>query len=55
MTVSGEGILPAYPIQGKTIHAEGGGGTKGESFVFPPWSYGFIVFPNADVAACRAR
>ena len=50
MTVSGQGVLPAYPIQGKTIHAGGE-----ESFVFPPWSYGFIVFPNADVAACRAR
>ena len=48
MAVSGEGVLPQFPIPGKTQSAA----KEAASFVFPPWSYGFVVFPNAGVAAC---
>lgn len=52
MTVSGEGVLPEFPIPGKSIHASDGNDAA-DSFVFPPWSYGFVVFPDADVAICK--
>ena len=45
MTVSSEGVLPKLPIPGKTQ-------SQGTSFLFPPFSYGFVVFPSAGVAAC---
>ena len=55
MTVSGEGVLPQFPIPGKTVAAPMESvwtGGDGNTFRFPPFSYGFIVFPKAGVAAC---
>ena len=49
MVVSGEGALPTFPTPGRTIAA----GQGGDSFVFPAWSYGFVVFPSASAAACK--
>lgn len=40
------GLLPAYPIPGRVAAA-------GTPFTAPPYSYGFIVFPTAGVAACQ--
>jgi len=45
MTVDSNGLLPNYPIPGKTVNSA-------NPPVLPPYSYGFIVFPNAGVAAC---
>jgi len=45
MTVDANGLLPQNPIQGKTVNAPA-------APVLLPYSYGFIVFPNAGVAAC---
>jgi len=44
MTVDAMGKLPQYPIQGKTVNAS--------APVLLPYSYGYIVFPDAGVAAC---
>jgi hypothetical protein len=49
MSVSGKGELPEFPIPGKTRSAQ----KEGTSFLFPAFSYGFVVFPNADVTACN--
>jgi len=45
MTVDDKGLLPQFPIPGKTV-------TSGD-LVLPAYSYGYIVFPDAGVAACR--
>jgi len=45
LTVDANGLLPQYPIPGKTV-------TSAAPPVLPAYSYGFIVFPNAGVAAC---
>jgi len=45
MNVDANGRLPQYPIQGKTVNSPA-------APVLPAYSYGFIVFPNAGVAAC---
>jgi len=45
MTVDANGLLPQNPIQGKTVNSPA-------APVLPAYSYGFIVFPNAGVAAC---
>ena len=49
MTVSGEGVLPTFPIPGKVVTTE----EKSSVIVFPPFSYGFVVLPHADVVACK--
>jgi len=46
MTVDAMGRLPQYPIQGKTVNA------PAPAPVLLPYSYGYIVFPDAGVAAC---
>jgi len=45
MTVNANGLLPNYPIPGKTVNTD-------TPLVLPPYSYGYIVFPNAGVTAC---
>ena len=72
MHVSGEGVLPTYPIPGKIVGNRPDSDetslpprpvprekslsrpsvAAGGAFVFPAFSYGFIVFPRANVAAC---
>ena len=49
MTVRGDGMLPEYPIPGKAVQ----GGDPASAVRFPAWSYGFVVFPDANVAACK--
>jgi len=46
MTVDATGRLPQYPIQGKTVNTA-------DAPLLPAYSYGFIVFPEAGVAACK--
>jgi hypothetical protein len=43
--VDPEGRLPAYPIPGRAAEA-------GAPWQAPPWSYGFLLYPAAAVAAC---
>jgi len=45
MTVDETGMLPQYPIPGKTVNSA-------TPPLLPAYSYGFIVFPDAGVAAC---
>ena len=48
MTVDSEtGLLPAYPIPGKSV--PGGSG----SLLAPAYAYGFVVFPSAAALACE--
>jgi hypothetical protein len=46
LVVDGRGRLPTYPIPGRAVPS---GAPTPE---LPPWSYGFIVLPNAEAAAC---
>lgn len=46
LSVDGQGRLPTYPIPGRAVP---GGGPDS---VLPPWSYGFVVLPEAAAPAC---
>jgi len=47
MQVNSEGLLPQYPIPGNTVN-----GPNPPPLILPAYSYGYIVFPAAKVAAC---
>ena len=46
MSVDAHGALPEFPIPGKK--------GMGNTVVFPPYSYAYVAFPGAGVAACKA-
>lgn len=49
LSVDSRGQLPAYPIPGRPVP------TGAPNPQLPPWSYGFIVLPEAAAPACMAR
>ena len=49
LSVDNRGRLPAYPIPGRPVPV----GTPSPQL--PPWSYGFIVLPEAAAPACMAH
>jgi len=48
MAVDALGALPAYPIPGRRVD------DAAEDIVLPAFSYGFVHFPGAAIAACDA-
>ena len=46
LTVGADGVLPAYPIPGRSVAA------GGAAFVAPPWSLGFVTYVGANAPAC---
>jgi len=47
MQVNAEGLLPQFPVPGNTVN-----GPNPPPLILPAYSYGYIVFPAAKVAAC---